>query len=223
MKTLSAFDVIGPSMVGPSSSHTAGAARIGAVARRLTGDDPVSAEFTLFGSFAHTYAGHGTDRALVAGLLGLAPDDERLPFSFELAAQQGVSFRFRTSEAPTEHPNTVGIRLTGRTGAVTRITAVSLGGGAIMITQLQGVDVSITGEYPTLMVEHKDQPGMIGEITRLLGDRDINSAFMRVFRHERGGQAFMVIETDHMIPPHIVQDVASLSRGIGGVYIIEGV
>ena len=223
MKTLSAFDILGPIMIGPSSSHTAGAARLAAVAARIAGPDIRSVTFTLFGSFSETYRGHGTDRALLAGILEMAPDDERLPVSYALAEQKGIVFSFVPSDQQVDHPNTVSIDAQNAQGRTTHITGVSLGGGAVEIRDINGVEVSITGEYPTLIVEHLDKPGMIALMSRALSEENINIAFMRVFRKEKGTKAYTVMETDQIVPAHILQRLRDLHDDIAQVYWIEGI
>lgn len=220
MKTLSAFDVIGPRMVGPSSSHTAGAARLAKVASRIAGPDIVDVTFTLFGSFGQTYRGHGTDRALVAGILGLEPDDARLPQAFELAEQCGLAYHFRVSEAETAHPNTVLIQAKNAQGMYTQVKGVSIGGGSVLITDINGVEVELTGEYPTLIVHHMDRPGLIADTTRVLVEDGMNIAYMSVFRKSRGGESFMVIETDQTVPGQTVRRLQHLRKEILDVHVL---
>ena len=154
------FDVIGPVMVGPSSSHTAGAARIGLFARRLLGEDPVRAEISLHGSFAATGEGHGTPLALLAGLLGMTPDDERIPVSAELALEHGLDYHFETFDMGDVHPNSVQLRLTGK-GTSLELCASSIGGGRIKIWNIDGFAVNLDGEYPTLLLIYPDRPGAV--------------------------------------------------------------
>jgi L-serine dehydratase len=223
MKTLSAFNVLGPVMVGPSSSHTAGAARLAAVAASIAGPSIRQVTFTLYGSFADTYLGHGTDRALLAGILGLSPDDQRLPLSYTLAQQQNLRFLFVPSDKPTNHPNTISIDAINAAGRQTHITGVSVGGGEIEVTNIDGVEVSVTGEYPTLIVEHIDKPGMVALMSQALSSDHINIAFMRVFRDEKGGKAYTVIETDQSVPAKILNRLRDLHDEVVQVYWIEGI
>lgn len=153
----SAFDIIGPRMIGPSSSHTAGAARLAQVAGKIAGPDVAEVEFVLYGSFAQTGRGHGTDRALLAGILGLDPDDERLRDSFALARERGLAFRFTNSQEEAGHPNTVRIKARSRAGRRSEILGCSIGGGSILITQINGTEVEFTGEYPTVIIRYTDQ------------------------------------------------------------------
>ncbi|MGN0799126.1 MAG: L-serine ammonia-lyase, iron-sulfur-dependent subunit beta [Christensenellales bacterium] len=200
MQNYSLFDIIGPRMVGPSSSHTAGAAKLGYMARKIARGDVKEAELTLYGSFATTGRGHGTDKALVAGVLGLAPDDARLRFSLLLAQEAGVAVTINFSEEEPDHPNTARIRLTGTDGRVTEVVGASIGGGNIRITEINGMAVEFSGEYPTLIVRHTDVPGVINDVTSILARERINVAFMRVFRQARRADACMVIETDTPVP-----------------------
>ena len=176
------FDVLGPVMIGPSSSHTAGAAKIGYTAQKLLGDIPVDADIGLYGSFATTGRGHGTDRALVAGLLGLRPDDPRLPDSFGLAREQGMKFSIHPVELRSAHPNTAVLRLTSRTGRVLSMKAASVGGGRIRVTEIDGVPADFGGDSNTLIIHNEDTPGCIAEVTTSLALRRINIASMR-FSH----------------------------------------
>lgn len=194
------FDIMGPVMVGPSSSHTAGAARIGYLTRKLLGERPVRAELLLHGSFAATGRGHGTDRALVAGLLGMRPDDERIPFSFELAEKEGLSVKVGTVVLRNVHPNTVLLRVQGAGGRKLEVVASSLGGGRIKICRLDGIETNFSGDCPTLVVHNMDQPGHVAEVTGLLARYKVNIATMQLYRDVRGGYAVMVLECDQPIP-----------------------
>ena len=195
------FDIMGPIMVGPSSSHTAGAARIGFLTRRLLGSTPRRAELLLHGSFAATGTGHGTDRALVGGILGFSADDERIRDSFALAKQQGLEFRFIPDETETDvHPNTVEIRMENAAGRVMTVRGESLGGGKVRIVGINGVKVDFTGEYNALIVVQRDKPGVVAHITKILSDRDVNIAFMRLFREQKGHTAYTIVESDQRLP-----------------------
>lgn len=196
---MSLFDILGPVMVGPSSSHTAGAVRIGYIARTLLGCKPISADIALHGSFAATGKGHGTDRALVAGLLGMKPDDMRIPDSFRVAKEQELTFSFEEVQIPGAHPNTVLLFLRGENGKELEVQASSIGGGRIMINKIDGIDVNCSGELPTLIIHNLDQPGLVAKVTTRLSEKNINVATMQIFRDKRGGFAVMVIETDQPI------------------------
>lgn len=202
MKEISVFDVIGPNMIGPSSSHTAGALRIALLAGKLVRGRVVRAAFLLYGSFAKTYKGHGTDRALVAGILGFGTDDARIRESFSYANEHGLAYSFALDELDREvHPNTVDIELTDESGTVTTVRGVSTGGGSCTIQRINGVEVSLSGEYATLLIRQKDAPGVVAYITAVLSGLGINIAFMRLYRESRGETAYTIIEVDGAIPP----------------------
>lgn len=205
------FDVVGPVMIGPSSSHTAGAARIGLMAREILKDEPQSVTITLYGSFAKTYKGHGTDKALVAGLLGFSADDVRLRTSFEIAAQQGLQITFHRSEAEVDHPNTVRIAMQGKTGREMEIVGVSLGGGKIEIREINGASVSLSGEEHTLITVHRDKPGIIAQATTIMAIGHINVSNMRVFRSAKNATAVMIVCTDSPVPPEMVSMIKKIS------------
>lgn len=207
------FDIIGPIMIGPSSSHTAGAARIGRAARNLLDDTPVYARITLSGSFLRTHRGHGTDKALIAGLLDMPVDDLRIRESLSLAAEAGLRFEFILSDIPDAHPNTAVIELTGKNGGHISMRACSVGGGAIRVEQLNGLNVSFTGAMDTLVISHTDAPGIIANVSSLIAALSVNIATMQVFRRNAGGDAVMVIETDHAPDLESVRMIRRL-RGI---------
>lgn len=206
MVTMSAFEVLGPVMVGPSSSHTAGALRIALVARSLAPQPLESVDFLLYNSFSRTHAGHGTDRALVAGILGLAPDDVRVRRSFELAGEAGLNFAIiEQGEDETLHPNTVEIRMRIRGGKEISVMGESLGGGRIRLSSIDGVPVDIAGEMPTVFVAHEDRPGVLAALTAVLSGAGVNIATMRTFRHERGGAAYTVFEVDEAVDQELIE------------------
>lgn len=206
---LSVFEVIGPAMIGPSSSHTAGAVRLGLTARGLLGGEPRQAAIGLHGSFAATGHGHATDRALLAGIMGLVPDDARLPISPELARRAGVTVRFRPEDlGDSAHPNSARIVLSGTTGSVT-MTGASLGGGVVEITEVDGFPTSLRGNLPALIFWHRDEMGFLADVTALLAGARINIASLRTTRQHRGDRAFTVIETDGVSPE---EALGSLNR-----------
>ena len=213
------FDLIGPIMVGPSSSHTAGAVRIGLVSRKLLGEEVQRAELYLHGSFADTGAGHGTDTALVAGLLGMEPDDERIPHSFEYAENVGLEFSFGVTELRAAHPNSVLLKLWGKSGAELEIVAASVGGGRIQIRRLGGMETCFSAEQPTLIIKNEDQPGSVADVSRVLAQRGINIGTFRVNRDGRGGCAVMVIECDAPIGQDVLNYISSLPGILGAVCI----
>lgn len=213
------FDILGPVMVGPSSSHTAGAVRIGYISQQLLQDHVVKANILLHGSFATTGIGHGTDKALIAGLLGMYPDDIRIPASFELAKKAGLEFSFSTITLKDAHPNTAVLRLTGEHGRTMEVQAASVGGGRIMIHKLDGIDVNFTAEKPTLIVHNVDQPGHVARVTSMLAERSVNIATLQLYRDKRGGYAVMVIETDQEVPEESVTRLEQTDGIIKVTYI----
>ena len=204
------FDILGPVMVGPSSSHTAGAVRIGRMARALLGQTPVKAELLLHGSFASTGEGHGTHQALVAGLLGLAPDDSRVPDSFSLAQERGLAFTFGACQLRDVHPNSVIIRLEGEQGGSLEVGASSPGGGRIKVFRVDGLDTSFSGELPTMVVHNSDKPGCVSQVTGALAAQGLNVATLQLNRGGRGGSAVMVIECDQPVSEATAQWLRSL-------------
>ncbi len=192
------LDMIGPVMVGPSSSHTAGAARIAWLARQLLEEPPQRVVFGLHGSFAKTGKGHGTQLALVAGVLGLAADDERIKRSFELADEAGLEYSFETIELGDVHPNTVRIELENA-GEHHVITGSSIGGGLVRVWKLDELDAYLSGESPALLVRHEDKPGVIARVAAVLADDGINIARIVSGREKRGGDALMSLELDRSV------------------------
>lgn len=198
------FDIIGPVMVGPSSSHTAGAVRIGYISRKLLGEMPRTAKILLYGSFLKTGKGHGTQKALVAGLLGMKPDDINIPHSVEIAEKNGISIEFGESKMKDAHPNTVELVLSGVTGRSLAIAGESLGGARINIASIDGISTNFSGDVPTLVVHNPDQPGHVAAVTSMLAQQSVNIASMQLYRAARGGLAVMVIECDQAIPAGIM-------------------
>lgn len=194
------FDILGPVMVGPSSSHTAGAVRIGLIGRQLFGRQPDKAVVYLHGSFAATGKGHGTDKALIAGLLGMKPDDLRIPDSFEIAKEMGMDFVIEPKDLRDAHPNTAEITMESEDGRKLNLQAYSIGGGRIRVSRLDGLGVNFSGETNTLIVKNQDQPGCITDVSTVLNLCGVNIATMQVFRAKRGGTAVMVVETDQVVP-----------------------
>ncbi|MCC6093601.1 MAG: L-serine ammonia-lyase, iron-sulfur-dependent subunit beta [Eubacterium sp.] len=195
------FDVIGPVMVGPSSSHTAGAVKIGNVCLKLMGEKIQKADILLHGSFLATGKGHGTDKALVAGLLGFSVDDSRIPDSFRIAQESGLSYRFGAIDLGEDaHPNSVRMDLTSISGKKLEVQASSIGGGRIMVNRIDGLEANFSGDLPTLIVHNLDQPGHVAEVTSMLEHKSVNIATMQLYRSGRGGHAVMVIECDQEIP-----------------------
>ena len=213
---------MGPIMVGPSSSHTAGAVRIGLITRRLLGSQPVSAQLLLHGSFAATGTGHGTDKALVAGLLGMQPDDPNIPRAFALAEQENMSLSIGTIDLRGAHPNTVVLKVTNSTGRTLEVSASSLGGGRVRVNSLDGLDASFSGDCPTLIIRNEDRPGLVAEVANLLSDHAVNIATMQLYRDRRGGLAVMVIESDQSIPEDMVTQLRNSPGIVRAVYLDMG-
>lgn len=208
MSVISVFDVLGPVMVGPSSSHTAGAAAIAGLAYHMMGCEVKNVEFILYGSFARTYRGHGTDRALLGGIMGFAPDDRRIPRSFEIAEERNLAYSFQTDETNTDvHPNTVDIIMTGANGRKLTVRGESLGGGKAHITGINNVEVDFTGEYNSLIVIQRDMPGVIAHVAECFSTKQVNIAFLRLFREAKGETAFCLVEYDGILPECAVDEI----------------
>lgn len=215
------FDVIGPVMVGPSSSHTSGANYIAWMARQIFTGTPSKVSFRLYRSFADTYRGHGTDRALIGGILGYRSDDKRIRNAYENAKKAGIKVDFRAdSSTEVNHPNTVDIVMQTEDGHQLLVRGESLGGGRARITRLNDIDVDFTGERSTIIIEQKDEPGVIAFITSTFAKRNMNIAFMRVFRKEDGDLAITVIESDDFLPEEL-KDELSGYQAILSVETIE--
>jgi len=206
----SLFEIVGPVMIGPSSSHTAGAARLGRLARAILGSTPRRARVLLHGSFATTGRGHGTDLALTAGLLGLAPDDPRIRDAFVLAESESLDISFDEADLGEVHPNTALFELTDADGQERLVRGSSLGGGDVVVKLIDDFPVEITGELPVLLVVHHDQPGVVAAVTARLAADVINIAGMQVSRERRGARALMLIATDQPVPEDIAASVAAI-------------
>ncbi len=209
MKFRSVFDVIGPVMIGPSSSHTAGAARIGRVARTLFGRQPEWARIHLYGSFAETYKGHSSDVAIIGGLLDYDTFDERIKTAFSEAEKVGLTYEFIPEEEEMDHPNTAKIVI-GDSKSVMELTGISIGGGKMEVVNLNGFPLRLSGNYPALLVVHEDRAGLIASVSNALARQDVNIAHMEVGRKEKGKMALMVIEVDQIIDDSIIQELKVL-------------
>lgn len=209
---VSIFEVVGPIMIGPSSSHTAGAAKLARIARNIVNEPFKKVMFGLHGSFAMTYKGHGTDRALVAGVLGLYEDDEALADSFELANQQGLEYEFDQIKLENVHENTVKISFLLEDGSSYYVIGSSIGGGQIVITNINGFRTEFTAQYSTIVINHYDKKGIISEVSAILSNNYINIATMRLSRNARGEEAFCIIETDDVIPHHVKESMEELEN-----------
>lgn len=216
---MNSFDIIGPIMVGPSSSHTAGAVKIGNISRKLLGVPVKKADILFHGSFLATGKGHGTDRALVAGLLGFPVDDSRIPDSFRYAEEAGMECHLSGIDLGDAHPNSVKLRLSGGEGQKIEIVAASVGGGAIRITEVDGLPANFSGDYPTLVVNNLDQPGHVTEITSMLSHKSINIATMQLYRSSKGGHAVIVLECDQEVPQDAIRWLAHLEGILKVTYL----
>lgn len=221
-RTRSLFDVIGPVMIGPSSSHTAGAVRLGRLARAVLGETPARAKIGLHGSFASTGHGHGTDLALVSGLLGHAPDDPRIREAFDEALAAGMEVAFEAVDLGEVHPNTALIEMAAADGRTIVVQGSSVGGADVVLTRIDDFDVSLAGDLPALIVVHTDQPGVIAAVTAVLAEHGVNIAVMEVSRERRGARALMVIETDQPVEPAVVEALGGAS-GVTGVRTVPAV
>ena len=207
---VSLLDIIGPVMVGPSSSHTAGACRLGLLARGLVGGTPQKAVMELHGSFARTGEGHGTDKALVAGLMGFRPDDERIRTALQIAEQEGLDYRFeKISLEDSAHPNTVRMTLE-RADIKSTLRGSSLGAGRVLVTEIDGYPVEVHGNFHTLALVAEDRKGSIARITGILAEHNINIATLKLTRKQKGGDAFMVIECDEPPGERVKEEIRAL-------------
>ncbi len=211
---MNVFDIIGPVMIGPSSSHTAGAVRIGRIAGALLGERAVDAQVGLHGSFAKTYKGHGTDKALTAGIMGMSPDDGRIRNALQLAEQNGLNITFRKVHIDGAHPNTASIRLTGAGGNTVSVEGASIGGGNVRINKINGMEVDFSGQAPTFIILHQDTPGTVAAVTDFLARRNINIASLRLSRRQRGGLAVMTLEVDAPVSQALNREMQSLPHVI---------
>ncbi|WLR52301.1 L-serine ammonia-lyase, iron-sulfur-dependent subunit beta [Bacillus tianshenii] len=220
MKYKSVFDIIGPVMIGPSSSHTAGAARIGRVARSLFGRTPKWAEISFYGSFAKTYKGHGTDVAIVGGILDFDTYDERIIHSLDLAKDEGVTIQFREEEAVPDHPNTARVKIGDENGDL-ELVGISIGGGKIQITELNGFELKLSGNHPALLVMHNDRYGAIAGVANVLAKYEMNIGHMEVSRKEKGQRALMTIEVDQSFDDKIIDELSALPNILQVTKIVD--
>lgn len=217
---MNVFDIVGPVMIGPSSSHTAGAVRIGRIARALLAAAPVDAHIGLHGSFAKTYKGHGTDKALIAGIMGMEPDDERIRLSPQLAQAAGLQVRIETIELENAHPNTAVLTLTDAAGRTVSVQGASVGGGNILITAVGGMEVQLTGQYTSLIVLHRDAPGTIAAVTDVLAAHGVNICNFRLARQQKGGEAVMTIEMDGRFGLQLNREIETLPNVLSSTMLL---
>jgi L-serine dehydratase len=220
MKYKSVFDIIGPVMIGPSSSHTAGAARIGRVARSLFGREPKWAKISLYGSFAQTYKGHGTDVAIIGGLLDFDTFDERIIGSISIAQTNGMEITFIEEEAIPNHPNTAKVSIGDDQGEL-ELVGISIGGGKIEITELNGFELRLSGHHPAILVVHNDRFGAIASVSNILASHEINIGHMEVSRKEKGMLALMTIEVDQNIDDSVIKELEALDHVVKVAKIVE--
>lgn len=216
---MNVFNIIGPVMIGPSSSHTAGAVRLGRVAWKVLEDEPVKAVIELSGSFAETYRGHGTDKALLAGIMGFHSYDERIRSSLEIAQERNLDYTFEKVNIPDSHPNTARIHLWGRNGTEAVVEGASIGGGNIRIAKVNGMDVSFDGQTNTLLVRHYDKPGAIAAVTNFMSYSDVNIGNFRLSRQKKGGEAIMTIGIDGTPPENLIEQLKMLPHVIGVIML----
>ena len=210
---MNVFDIIGPVMIGPSSSHTAGAVRLGRVANKMTDGRPLRrAEITLSGSFARTYKGHGTDRALLAGIMGYRSYSPEIRNALEIATERGIEYTFLKEDIKGAHPNTALIRFELRDGETGSVQGASIGGGNILISRINGMDVAFTGDSNTILVMHRDKPGVIASVTQLMHFEyaDLNISSFHLSREVKGGNAIMTIEIDGQSPEELIADIRKI-------------
>lgn len=220
MANIGIFDVLGPIMIGPSSSHTAGAARLGKIAKTIVGRKFTKVTLLLHGSFGKTYKGHGTDRALIAGLLGMNPDDADLRFALDIAKEQGIDIEFIPYDLGDVHPNTVKFMITDYQNNEWQIVGSSIGGGLVEINEINGNQVQITGEYPTIITCHDDIPGTVSKVSSLFYEAGINIAFMKLVRSQKGQDATMTFEIDSPASKEMIENIQKV-QGVNRVITIN--
>jgi len=221
MADYNAFDIIGPIMIGPSSSHTAGAARLGLAANRVAGRKIVKVRFLLHGSFAKTYKGHGTDKALLAGVLGFSERDEELRDAMSIADEKGVEYEFSEMDLGDVHPNSVKVEMTLDDDSITTMMGSSIGGGSIRIWDVNGFGVDMTGEKPVMLTRHRDREGVISGVTRILATLGINIVSLNCSRKEKRGEASMVIELEEMLDERVLEVINTRVVGIEAITLID--
>ena len=213
------FDIMGPIMVGPSSSHTAGAVRMGFVGRKLLGFQPARANIDLHGSFAATGAGHGTDKAIVAGLLAMKPDDPDIPRSFQLAKENRMEVHIQTVDLRDAHPNTAVMTLIGEWGRTVVVNASSLGGGRIRVNSIDGMESAFSADMPTLIIRNEDKPGIVSEVSSCLARQKVNIAGMQLYRDRKQGLSVMVLECDQPLSEELIDDIQMLPGVVRCIYL----
>ena len=222
---MNVFDIIGPIMIGPSSSHTAGAVRLGRVAHKVLNQEaPKEVMVELSGSFAKTYRGHGTDRALLAGIMGYHSYSEEIRDIFSIADKAGITYRFVPTQIPGSHPNTARIHVKGVNGTPVVVQGASIGGGNIRVDSINGMAVDFNGEHNTILVPHYDRPGVIAEVTNIMWQKykDVNIGNFKLSRPVKGGIAMMTIEIDGMPPEGMIEDIRTV-KNVTNVFLIRSI
>ena len=216
------FDIIGPVMIGPSSSHTAGAVRLGRVANKLISDGKLArAEITLSGSFAQTYKGHGTDRALLAGIMGYHSYSPEIRDALEIAKEKGIDYTFLKRNIKGAHPNTALIHYWTEDGAEGTVQGASVGGGNILVNRINGMDVHFTGDNNTIIVMHHDKPGVIAAVTNMMHWQyaDLNISSFYLSRESRGGNSIMTIEVDSLPPEDLMAKIREIDQVTNAILV----
>jgi len=216
------FDIIGPVMIGPSSSHTAGAVRLGRVVNKLIDDRKLSkVRITLSGSFAQTYKGHGTDRALLAGIMGYHSYSPEIRNALEIATEKGIDYAFLKQNIKGAHPNTALIHYYTEDGAEGTMQGASVGGGNILVNQIDGMDVYFTGDNNTIIVMHHDKPGVIAAVTNVMHWQyaDLNISSFHLARESRGGNSIMTIEVDSLPPEDLISKIREIENVTNAILV----
>ena len=213
----SVFDIVGPIIIGPSSSHTGGACRLANAARAIFNKPITDVTIHVYGSFAATLRGHGTDKALVGGLMGLMPDDERLTLALQIAKEAGFSYRFAVEEETGSQPNLVRFDISNADeGARMSVTGASIGGGNIVVTRINNTALHISLKYNTVVIDHLDKPGAVLNVAKILADSGVNIANMNMYRQGKRDRAYMILETDEQIAPDVLKSL----RRLDDMYVI---
>jgi L-serine dehydratase len=213
------FDIIGPVMIGPSSSHTAGVVRIGNIVKKIIGYTPNTVIIKFHGSFAKTYVGHGSDKAIIAGLMGFSTDSIEIRNSPQIAKDRGFNFSIETVVLDNAHPNTIMIESTLENNKKSIVIAESIGGGNILVKKIDDFDVDFDGQYPSILIKHKDSHGMISKVTKVLYEYNINVAQMKVYREKKGGTSMMMIESDEYIDNSVISDILLIDGVLQTTYV----
>ena len=217
---LSAYEILGPIMVGPSSSHTAGACRIAKLAKNIVKDGFTSVEFQLHGSFAYTYKGHGTDRALIGGILGLKPDDANIQNAFELADSKGIKYQFSKIDLGDDyHPNSVKIVFYYADGSHEYVIGSSIGGGTMVIVNINGMDVQFRGIYPTLLLQYQEQKGIIAYVAGILSGNGYSIESINTVKDPLTDVVTLTIEVEKPISEYVKGAIIGAQMFLSAKYV----